>query len=124
MSRAITRVLLASLTILFLDNSFLVHAIPTSATDTTAIMASKSGSIFKSALNAISQRGSTTDNLNSNACSNHRHLFPGAVGTITGDASPFWMEKIKHQGKAPFHPDPDGYKVFRNVKVRARLTDL
>jgi len=28
------------------------------------------------------------------------------------------MEKIKHQGKAPFNPDPEGYKVFRNVEVR------
>jgi hypothetical protein len=31
--------------------------------------------------------------------------------------APFWMEKIKHQGKSPFNPDPVGYKVFRNVKV-------
>ena len=28
----------------------------------------------------------------------------------------FWMERVKHQGRAPFHPDPQ-YKVFRNVKV-------
>src|SRR6266545_1227004 len=34
------------------------------------------------------------------------------------DDLPFWMERIKHQGKAPFHPDPQ-YKVFRNVKVRS-----
>jgi hypothetical protein len=34
----------------------------------------------------------------------------------TNDA-PFWMERIKHQGSAPFNPDPNGYKVFRNVKV-------
>jgi hypothetical protein len=126
MSRAITRLLLtASLTIaLFLHNSALVHAIPTSAIDTTAVMASKSGNIFKSALNAISQRGTTTDNLNSNGCSNHRPPFPGAASTITANASPFWMERIKHQGKAPFNPDPEGYKVFRNVKVRASLIDL
>ena len=32
--------------------------------------------------------------------------------------APFWMENIRHQGKAPFNPDPTGYKVFRNVKVR------
>jgi len=32
--------------------------------------------------------------------------------------TPFWMEDIRHQGKAPFNPDPSGYKVFRNVKVR------
>src|SRR6266545_3736292 len=31
--------------------------------------------------------------------------------------APFWMENVKHQGKAPFNPDPSGYKVFRNVKV-------
>jgi len=124
MSRAITRLLLtASLTALFLHNSALVHAIPTSATDTTAVMAPKSGNIFKSALNAISQRGTTTDNLNSKGCSNQGHPFPDVVGTITGNASPFWMEKIKHQGKAPFNPDPEGYKVFRNVKVRASLTE-
>ena len=126
MSRAITRVLLtASLTIsLFLHNGVPVHAIPTSATDTTDVMAPKPGNIFKSALNALSQRGSTTDILNSNACSNPRQLFPGAIGLNTEDTGPFWMEKIKHQGKAPFNPDPEGYKVFRNVKVRASLTDL
>ena len=125
MSRGTTRLLLtASLTIaLFLHNSVLVHAIPTSASDTTAVMASKkSGSIFKSALNAISRRGSTPDDLNSNA--NHGHPFPGTIGATIGDASPFWMEKIKHQGKAPFNPDPNGYNVFRNVKVRASLTYL
>ena len=37
--------------------------------------------------------------------------------TATNDC-PFWMEKIKHQGRSPFNPDPSGYKVFRNVKVR------
>ena len=35
----------------------------------------------------------------------------------TNDGS-FWMEKIKHQGKSPFNPDPNNYKIFRNVKVR------
>jgi hypothetical protein len=30
--------------------------------------------------------------------------------------APFWMERIKHQGRSPFHPDPQ-YRVFRNVKV-------
>ncbi|KAF9531459.1 exo-beta-1,3-glucanase [Crepidotus variabilis] len=29
---------------------------------------------------------------------------------------PFWMESIKHRGRAPFNSDPNGYKVFRNVK--------
>lgn len=33
---------------------------------------------------------------------------------------PFWMEKIKHQGISPFHPDPQ-YRVFRNVKVHCFL---
>ncbi|KIM38529.1 glycoside hydrolase family 55 protein [Hebeloma cylindrosporum] len=119
MSRAITRVLLStSLTLaLFLHHSVLVHAIPT---DTTAAMASKSGSILKSALNAISQRGSTTDNLNSNACSYPSRPVPGSVN---GSASPFWMEKIKHQGKAPFNSDPEGYKVFRNVKDYGAVGD-
>jgi glucan 1,3-beta-glucosidase len=28
---------------------------------------------------------------------------------------PFWLEKMKHQGKAAFNPDAD-YQVFRNIK--------
>jgi len=39
---------------------------------------------------------------------------------LTGSAKPhdtFWMEAIKHQGKAPHHPNAQTYKVFRNVKV-------
>ena len=42
---------------------------------------------------------------------------PLGAGT-SGPNDPFWMETIKHQGKAPFNPNPNGYKVFRNVKVR------
>ena len=42
---------------------------------------------------------------------------PLGAGT-SGPDDPFWMETIKHQGKAPFNPNPNGYKVFRNVKVR------
>src|SRR5258707_8353103 len=38
--------------------------------------------------------------------------------------SPFWMEKIKHQGRSPFNPDPTGYKVFRNVKVCIVVGDI
>ncbi|PPQ70366.1 hypothetical protein CVT24_013141 [Panaeolus cyanescens] len=39
------------------------------------------------------------------------------LGAGTAAASdPFWMQSIKHQGKAPFNPNPSGYKVFRNVK--------
>jgi len=34
------------------------------------------------------------------------------------------MEKIKHQGKSPFNPDPVGYKVFRNVKVCVVACDV
>ena len=41
---------------------------------------------------------------------------PLGAGT-SGPNEPFWMETIKHQGKAPFNPNPNGYKVFRNVKV-------
>lgn len=29
---------------------------------------------------------------------------------------PFWLEAIKHQGIAPFHPNASSYSVFRNVK--------
>lgn len=42
---------------------------------------------------------------------------PLGAGT-SGPNDSFWMETIKHQGKAPFNPNPNGYKVFRNVKVR------
>jgi glucan 1,3-beta-glucosidase len=35
-------------------------------------------------------------------------------GTALANA-PFWMEKIKHQGVAPYNGDAS-YKVFRNVK--------
>ncbi|TFK67130.1 exo-beta-1,3-glucanase [Pluteus cervinus] len=31
-------------------------------------------------------------------------------------SAPFWLERIKHQGKSPFNPNPAGYQVFRNVK--------
>ncbi|KAI8932855.1 hypothetical protein NX059_010335 [Plenodomus lindquistii] len=31
-------------------------------------------------------------------------------------ASGYWLETITRQGKAPFNPTPDSYKVFRNVK--------
>ncbi|KAF4609561.1 hypothetical protein D9613_012297 [Agrocybe pediades] len=37
--------------------------------------------------------------------------------------TPFWMERIKHQGKSPFNPDPQGYKVFRNVKDYGAVGD-
>lgn len=28
----------------------------------------------------------------------------------------YWLENIKHQGRAAFNPDPSGFQVFRNVK--------
>lgn len=42
---------------------------------------------------------------------------PVASGTAA-PSDPFWMEQIKHQGTSPFNPNPSGYQVFRNVKVR------
>jgi len=100
MSRAITRLLLtASLTLVFiLRNGALVHAIPTSAA-------------FKSTLNDIIQQRSISHRSTSDGCSSNS----GAVDT--GNANTFWMERIKHQGKAPFNPYSEDYKVFRNVKV-------
>ncbi|KAJ3501572.1 hypothetical protein NLJ89_g9279 [Agrocybe chaxingu] len=41
---------------------------------------------------------------------------PLGAGT-SGPNDPFWRESIKHQGRSPFNPDPNGYVVFRNVKV-------
>ncbi|KAF8900725.1 exo-beta-1,3-glucanase [Gymnopilus junonius] len=39
------------------------------------------------------------------------------LGAGTAAASdPFWMQTIKHQGKAPLNPNPSSYTVFRNVK--------
>lgn len=29
--------------------------------------------------------------------------------------SPYWLETIKHQGRAAFNANPGGYQVFRNV---------
>ena len=43
---------------------------------------------------------------------------PVTSGTAAASA-PFWLEQIKHQGSAPFNPNPSGYQVFRNVKVSA-----
>ncbi|KAF9531445.1 exo-beta-1,3-glucanase [Crepidotus variabilis] len=31
-------------------------------------------------------------------------------------SDPFWLERIKHQGKSAFNANPNGYQVFRNVK--------
>ncbi|PPQ70273.1 hypothetical protein CVT26_014562 [Gymnopilus dilepis] len=38
----------------------------------------------------------------------------GAGTAAPGD--PFWMQTIKHQGKAPLNPSASSYTVFRNVK--------
>ncbi|KAH6909779.1 glucan 1,3-beta-glucosidase [Coprinopsis sp. MPI-PUGE-AT-0042] len=35
---------------------------------------------------------------------------------IARPSDPWWMESIKHQGSSPTHPDPNGYRPFRNVK--------
>ncbi|CAA7270475.1 unnamed protein product [Cyclocybe aegerita] len=40
---------------------------------------------------------------------------PLGAGT-SGPNDPFWRETIKHQGRSPFNPNPNGYVVFRNVK--------
>jgi glucan 1,3-beta-glucosidase len=37
-----------------------------------------------------------------------------SAGTAAA-GSPFWLQSISHQGKAPYNAD-SGYKVFRNVK--------
>ncbi|CAI4211160.1 unnamed protein product [Parascedosporium putredinis] len=41
-------------------------------------------------------------------------LFWAATTAVQGVAA-YWMEEVAHQGKAPYHADPD-YQVFRNVK--------
>jgi len=45
---------------------------------------------------------------------------PLGAGT-SGPNAPFWMQSIKHQGTAPFNPNPSSYTVFRNVKVSTSL---
>lgn len=40
---------------------------------------------------------------------------------IAGANDAFWLEDIKHQGTAPFHPNAASYEVFRNVKVWSNL---
>lgn len=40
----------------------------------------------------------------------------GSITPLAEPGEPFWLEKIKHQGIAPFSSDPTAYKVFRNVK--------
>ena len=39
-------------------------------------------------------------------------LRPG----MAGPDDSFWLEKIRHQGTAAYHPNPAAYQVFRNVK--------
>ena len=41
---------------------------------------------------------------------------PITQGTAVPGA-PYWMETIKHQGTAAYNLNPNGYQVFRNVKV-------
>jgi glucan 1,3-beta-glucosidase len=40
---------------------------------------------------------------------------PLGAGTAS-PSDPFWMQTIKHQGKAAFNANPSSYQVFRNVK--------
>ena len=37
---------------------------------------------------------------------------PSAAATC----APYWLETIRHQGRAAFNPNPSGYQVFRNVQ--------
>ncbi|KAJ8699458.1 hypothetical protein PTI98_002571 [Pleurotus ostreatus] len=39
-----------------------------------------------------------------------------SLGLSRTRKDPFWLEAIKHQGIAPFHPNASQYPVFRNVK--------
>jgi len=103
MSRAIAFYLLSAGLTFFLILP-LVYAIPTPAVAPNSGIRSPQG-----------VPTSATNNSHFNGCS---PVKQPPSGSTTSDASPFWMEKIKRQGKAPFNPDPDAYKVFRNVKVR------
>lgn len=60
-------------------------------------------------LSATTQRSMATPLVTLNSCSS---LDRGTAGPD----DPFWLETIQHQGRAAFNADPDGYKVFRNVK--------
>jgi glucan 1,3-beta-glucosidase len=40
---------------------------------------------------------------------------PAAQGNAAPD-DPYWLQDIKHQGKAAYNPSPETYRVFRNVK--------
>jgi glucan 1,3-beta-glucosidase len=37
--------------------------------------------------------------------------------------NPYWLENIKHQGKAAYNSNPDTYQVFRNVKEFGAVGD-
>ncbi|PPQ78458.1 hypothetical protein CVT25_011853 [Psilocybe cyanescens] len=65
-------------------------------------------SLFKSPLKFFSPSDSST---------------PSKKAGATTGSSPFWMEKIKHQGISPFNPSPKTYKVFRNVKDYGAVGD-
>ncbi len=69
-----------------------------------------------SVLKSLKSLGSRAKGFNSDFKTNMDHQSRGSRDEVV----PFWMERIKHQGRAPFHPNPE-YKVFRNVKVRWRL---
>jgi len=69
-----------------------------------------------SVLKSLKSLGSRAKGFNSDFKTNMEHQSRISTGSRDEDV-PFWMERIKHQGRAPFHPNPE-YKVFRNVKVR------
>ena len=42
-------------------------------------------------------------------------LFATSQAANVADA-PYWLADIAHQGRAAFNSDPNGYRVWRNVK--------
>lgn len=64
-------------------------------------------SILLSCLSFVSALGSTC-------------TTPLGAGTALA-TDPFWMQNIKHQGKAAFNANPSSYQVFRNVKVLSHV---
>jgi glucan 1,3-beta-glucosidase len=41
---------------------------------------------------------------------------PELLARSEPEPAPYWLEEIKHQGISAFHPNPNSYQVFRNVK--------
>jgi glucan 1,3-beta-glucosidase len=38
-------------------------------------------------------------------------------------SEPYWLQNIRHQGKAAYNSNPDTYQVFRNVKEFGAVGD-